>query len=151
MRCWSAAATCNIPASLLPAGSNLFRLKTRCLGDNPTCEKSASTLIDVIQNVTPPAIQNVLRATQAGNDVNLSWASILGSPISAYRIYQHAVKCGVATPAGACSPPDVRQLIDEVPASATTAIDSGGITEPPTTAFYQILGVSCLGDIEGPY
>jgi hypothetical protein len=115
----------------------------RCLNNTPPCETESTTLVEVIDNVVPGRIPNVLRSRRSGNDVVLSWSALLGEPISGYRLYKDANKPVLV---------GSRTLISEPVAVETTSVDIGGVVEVPVPrAYYQVVGVSCAGDLEGPY
>lgn len=151
---WSATATCDVPPGFLPAGTDLVTLKTQCVNDNPPCVSTASTVVDVIDNIAPPGIGNTLRSYRDGDHVRMSWAALLGSPISGYRVYKDDDKrlcSGVATPFPSCAAA-TRVRNQDLGFGATSGADINAIPSPPTpVAFYQIIGISCRGDIEGPY
>lgn len=148
------AVTCDVPPGFLPNGTDLIVLKTRCQADNPPCETTASTFVTVVPNVMPPTLGNVLAAYRAGDAARMSWAPIQTVPISAYRIFKDADKrlcSGVGTPDPACAAAS-RSLMLELPNWATSTDDLNAIVVPPfPIAYYQVVGVSCLGNFEGPY
>jgi len=78
-----------------------------------------------------------------GNHVLLEWAAITGAAISEYRVFKDGLR---DVPAGS------RTLVVTAAAPATNATDQGGVSElPAPVAYYQVVGVSCAGDLEGPY
>lgn len=138
---WSTTPTCNVPPLQLPAGPNLFTVYTRCNGDAPPCVTNAATLVDVIPNVQPLRVENTLRAIRDNNSVRFSWGGILDNRLFWYRLYKDADPQFVS-----------RGQVQEVLASTTTASDEGGVLLPPNPiAFYQVVSVSCRGDLESPY
>jgi len=138
----SSTPNCTLPAAQLGAGQHSFTLETECTSDTPPCVDRSNVLIDVSANVQPPPVGNYLRAVRQFDSIRFSWVASAGAEVSTYRLFRGG---------DPQLPAATRRLVQEVSALTSTASDEGAMVMPPNPGFYQVVGTSCLGDLEGPY
>lgn len=132
IRDWSAD-----PAIVVrPLTTTSYRLEVRCGDCAGPCFASATIVVTVVSDVTPPTLGNALYAVRRGADVELSWGSL--PEASTYSVYRSLVK-DIWPPL-----PSLEDLL-----GATVSLPD--IVVPPNDPqyFYRASGASCSG-VEGP-
>ena len=136
---WNPSPTCIVNPGGLSPGIHLLTFRVRC--SVSACESSCTEIVNVLANRMPPPYGNTLRAVRRDADVGLLWILPLGSDISAHRVYQDQDRrLPVAT----------RTRLLEVAVPTATHVN-GVVLPPQPIGYYQVVGLSCLGDLEGPY
>ena len=125
----SAPVTCSPPASV--THSRLI----------PVCTQRTCKPPQV--NVTPARISDPLKATKSNStDTLWRWTDSADANAASTRLYRSGAK-DVSTA--------TRVLLGEKPVPGPSMLEPAGILNGPSPAYFQLVAVSCQGDLESPY
>lgn len=129
---WATASTCDV----MPVSSTTYTIQVRCVAGPDPCVPTdvALVTVNVLPEVVPSDLGNVLRAMRRGGDVELSWTAAPGA--RSYGIFRDVQKGNWPPAALRSGLTALSALVPDVPG-------------PPSRYYYRIVGESCSG-MPGP-